>query len=52
MDTRLIFLDIDGTFISPGRMDAPDSAVQAVRAARAKPTASWSAGGGSSSRAG
>lgn len=36
MDTRLIFLDIDGTFISPGRMDAPDSAVQAVRAARAR----------------
>lgn len=35
MDTRLIFLDIDGTFIEPGRMEAPDSAVEAVRSARA-----------------
>ena len=35
MDTRLIFLDIDGTFIEPGRMEAPASAVEAVRAARA-----------------
>ena len=31
MDTRLIFLDIDGTFIEPGRMEAPASAVEAVR---------------------
>ena len=36
MDTRLIFLDIDGTFIQPGRMEAPASAVEAVRAARAR----------------
>ena len=35
MDTRLIFLDIDGTFIEPGRMEAPASAVEAVRAAQA-----------------
>ena len=35
MDTRLIFLDSDGTFIGPGRMEAPASAVEAVRAARA-----------------
>lgn len=35
MDTRLVFLDIDGTFIEPGRMEAPASAVEAVRAARA-----------------
>ena len=34
MDTRLIFLDIDGTFIEPGRMEAPASAVDAVRRAR------------------
>ena len=35
MDTRLIFLDIDGTFIEPGRTEAPASAAEAVRAARA-----------------
>ena len=35
MDKRLIFLDIDGTFIQPGRMEAPASAVEAVRAAQA-----------------
>ena len=35
MDTRLIFLDIDGTFIEPGRTGAPASAAEAVRAARA-----------------
>ena len=38
MDTRLIFLDIDGTFIEPGRMEAPASAVEAVRAGRATVT--------------
>ena len=35
MDKRLIFLDIDGTFIQPGRMEAPASAVEAVRQAQA-----------------
>ncbi len=35
MDTRLIFLDIDGTFIEPGKMEAPASAVDAVRRAQA-----------------
>ena len=36
MDSRLIFLDIDGTFLEPGRTEAPPSAVEALRAARAK----------------
>ena len=35
MEKRLIFLDIDGTLIEPGRMEPPASAVDAVRKARA-----------------
>ena len=34
MNMRLIFLDIDGTFIEPGKMEAPASAAEAVRRAR------------------
>lgn len=35
MQTKLIFLDIDGTLIAPGEMAAPDSAVEAIHAAQA-----------------
>lgn len=35
MEKRLIFLDIDGTLIEPGRMEPPASAVEAVEKARA-----------------
>ena len=35
-DTKLIFLDIDGTLVQPGENTPPDSAVQAIRAAQAK----------------
>ncbi len=35
MRPKLIFLDIDGTLIPAGTMEAPASAVQAIRAARA-----------------
>lgn len=34
-DQKLIFLDIDGTLLPPGEMVAPDSAIDAVRRARA-----------------
>ena len=35
MKQKLIFLDIDGTLLPPGEMTAPDSAVEAIRKARA-----------------
>ena len=35
METKLIFLDIDGTLIEPGKMEPPASAVDAVNRARA-----------------
>ena len=35
-DTKLIFLDIDGTLVQPGENTPPESAVQAIRAAQAK----------------
>lgn len=34
-DRKLIFLDIDGTLLPPGEMVVPDSALEAVRRARA-----------------
>ncbi len=34
MDTRVIFLDIDGTFIEAGKVEAPAGAAEAVRRAR------------------
>ena len=36
MEGKLVFLDIDGTLLPPGRMVVPDSAVQAMKKARAK----------------
>jgi hypothetical protein len=35
MNRKLIFLDIDGTLIQPGSMEAPTSAVEAIHAAQA-----------------
>ena len=35
MKQKLIFLDIDGTLLPPGEMTVPDSAVEALRRARA-----------------
>ncbi len=35
MEKKLIFLDVDGTLLPPGGMTVPDSAVQAMRQARA-----------------
>ena len=35
MKQKLIFLDIDGTLLPPGEMTVPDSAVEAIRQARA-----------------
>ena len=35
MDTKLIFLDIDGTLTEPGSNTPPASALEAVRRARA-----------------
>lgn len=35
MKSKLIFLDIDGTLLPPGQMVVPDSAVQAMKKARA-----------------
>ena len=37
-DTKLIFLDIDGTLVQPGENTPPESAVQAIRAAQTKKT--------------
>lgn len=36
MERKLVFLDIDGTLLPPGQMVVPDSAVQAMKKARAK----------------
>ena len=33
---RIVFLDIDGTLTEPGSNEPPESAVQAVRRARAQ----------------
>ena len=35
-DTKLIFLDIDGTLVRAGENTPPDSALKAIRAAQAK----------------
>lgn len=34
MEKKLIFLDIDGTLVAPGRKEPPESAVRAIRKAR------------------
>lgn len=36
MENKLVFLDIDGTLLPPGQMVVPDSAVQAMKKARAR----------------
>lgn len=36
MDTKLIFLDIDGTLTTPGSNEPPESALEAIRAAQEK----------------
>ncbi len=36
MDSKLIFLDIDGTLTSPGSNEPPESALRAIRAAQAR----------------
>ncbi len=35
MEKKLVFLDIDGTLVAPGEMDAPQSAVEAIHTAQA-----------------
>ena len=39
MDTRLIFLDIDGTFIEPGRMEASGPPAQTATRSFSAPAA-------------